>query len=294
MNKPGLRWVLWGLGGLAAVVAIGLAGLFAASEAILDRSYAFSPVTLTPGPGGSDVNAGAGLARVFGCDDCHGADLRGRLLADIPMLARIGTPNLTLLAKTYSDAQLALAIRSGVRPDGRAMLGMPSAVDSRLTDQEVASVIAYLRAKPAGGEAGEGVRLGLLGRLVLVTGKVQTEPQRVAAALARPLPGYGPRTAPGRALARPCAECHGPDLTGDIGPDLRVATAYDIPAFARLLRTGIGLDGKPVKPVGLPEEKGKSLGVMAEVSPRRFGGLSDSDIVALRDYLGARRDHLKN
>jgi cytochrome c553 len=250
MNKPGLRWVLWGLGGLAAVVAIGLAGLFAASEAILDRSYAFSPVTLTPGPGGSDVNAGAGLARVFGCDDCHGADLRGRLLADIPMLARIATPNLTLLAKTYSDAQLALAIRSGVRPDGRAMLGMPSAVDSRLTDQEVASVIAYLRAKPAGGEAGEGVRLGLLGRLVLVTGKVQTEPQRVA--------------------------------------------AYDIPAFARLLRTGIGLDGKPVKPVGLPEEKGKSLGVMAEVSPRRFGGLSDSDIVALRDYLGARRDHLKN
>ena len=150
MNKPGLRWVLWGLGGLAAVVAIGLAGLFAASEAILDRSYAFSPVTLTPGPGGSDVNAGAGLARVFGCDDCHGADLRGRLLADIPMLARIATPNLTLLAKTYSDAQLALAIRSGVRPDGRAMLGMPSAVDSRLTDQEVASVIAYLRAKPAG------------------------------------------------------------------------------------------------------------------------------------------------
>ena len=285
---------MWGLGGLAAIVAIGLAGLFAASEVILDRSYAFSPVTLASGPGGADVDAGARLARVFGCVGCHGEDLRGRLLADIPMVARVRTPNLTLLAKTYSDAQLALAIRSGVRPDGRAVLLMPSAVDSRLSDQEIASVIAYLRGKPAGGEAGEGVWLGPLGRLLLVTGKFQTEPKLVAAALARPLPDYGPQTAPGRALARPCAECHGPDLSGGIGPDLRIAMAYDAPAFTRLLRTGIALDGKPVKPVGLPEEKGKSIGIMAGVGPLIFSGVSDSDIVALYDYLGARRDHLKN
>jgi cytochrome c553 len=229
---------------------------------------------------------------MFGCDVCHGADFRGRLLADIPLVARVGTPNLTLLAKTYSDAQLAFAVRSGVRHDGRAMLLMPSVVASRLSDQEIASVIAYLRRKPAGGDAGEGVRLGPLGRLLLVTGKIQTEPQLVASARARPLPDYGPLTAAGRALARPCAECHGPDLAGDIGPDLRIATAYDPPAFERLLRTGIAPDGKPVRPVGLPEEKGKSAGIMAE-APQAFGGLSDAEIVALRDYLVARADHLK-
>jgi mono/diheme cytochrome c family protein len=208
------------------------------------------------------------------------------------LLARIGTPNLTLVAATNSDARLAQIIRSGVQPDGRPLFLMPSAAPSRLTDPEIGALIAYIRSKPRGGSSGQGVQLGPIARLGLVFGKFKTEPQQVAAAKAKPLPEFGPDTASGRSLARVCAECHGPDLSGDIGPDLRIAAAYDLPSFARLLRTGIGRDGRPVRPTGLPEEK--TIGLMAAESPPRFGGLSDTELAALHAYLTTRVSHLAN
>ncbi|HXQ13328.1 MAG TPA: cytochrome c [Caulobacteraceae bacterium] len=209
----------------------------------------------------------------------------------IPMLARIETPSLTVFAAANSDAQLAEVIRSGVRPDGRPLLLMPSEEASRLSDPEIGALIAYIRAQPRGGSLGQGMQLGPIGRLLLALGQFQTAPQLVAEFRAKPLPDFGPDTAPGRSLARACTQCHGPDLTGDAGPDLRIAAAYDASSFARLLRTGIALDGKPVRPTGQPGES-NTIGLMAEIAPSRFGGLSDADIAALHAYLTTRAAHL--
>lgn len=288
------RWAGWGLVVVILLAGIGWLGLVIASDQLRNHHYVFAAKPLPAGR--EDVAAGAGLSRMFGCTGCHGPDLRGQVLVDDPMLGRFTAPNLTLLAKGYTDTQLAQVIRGGVRPDGSALFIMPSEAFSRLTDQETAEIIGYLRSLPAGGKAlGQTVEPGPIGRLGVVAGEFKVAPELVAQYQQRPLPDYGPETAAGRGVARACAECHGPDLSGakDLGPDLRIAAAYDLPAFARLLRTGAALDGRPVKPIGAIGE-GKSIGLMAEIAPLRFGALTDTEIADLRAYLAARVSHLPN
>lgn len=293
--KTVAKWAARAAVAIVAIVAIAWLGLFAVSESILHKHYPFPANPPALSANGADVAAGAKLARQFGCVGCHGEDLRGQVMKDDLLIGRLYAPNLTLVTKGYSDAQLAAIIRGGVRPDGSALFIMPSEAFSRLTDTEISQIIAYVRSRPAGGApaSGQNLRPQILVQIGLAAGKFKSAPTLVAEYRARPLPDYGPDTSAGRETARACAACHGPDLKGDFGPDLRIAAAYDIPAFQRLLRHGIALDGKPVKPVGAPGES-KTEGLMAEVAPIQFGRLSDADIAALHAYLKARLDHLPN
>jgi mono/diheme cytochrome c family protein len=284
-----VRWTVRTVLVLFALVLIAAIGVYLVTQPMLDRRYPFTPRALAADPAEADVASGAKLVQLFGCKDCHGAALRGQLLYDVPMVARLSAPNLTLVAKSYSDPQIAEMMRSGVRADGTELVGMPSQALSRLTDPEIAAVIAYVRSLPAGGAPPEDKQLRLVGRVLLLAGQLPTTPSLVAKYAAHPLPDFGPATAAGRGFARACAECHGPDLSGDDGPDLRIAAAYDVPAFTRLLRTGIGLDGRPVRPTGLLGESKTGPGLMAQVAGDRAGfGLSDADIAALHAYLQAR------
>jgi mono/diheme cytochrome c family protein len=288
------KWAVRVAAALVAVAVVAWVGIWVTADGILHKPHAFSAQPLTVGASGPDVARGARLAHVFGCTGCHGPDLRGTVMIDDPMLGNISAPNLTLDAKAWSDAQLAAMIRGGVRPDGRPLFIMPSEAFSRLTDPETVDLIAYLRSLPAGGAApGATFQPGIVGRLGLIMGKFEDAPTLVAKYRAHPLPDYGPETAGGRNTARLCAACHGPDLKGDMGPDLRIAAAYDLPAFTRLLRQGVGMDGKTVKPVGAPGEK-KDEGLMSEVAKANLAGLSDAEIADLHAYLKTRLDHLSN
>src|SRR5262249_42720560 len=112
-------------------------------------------------------------------------------------------------------------------------------------------------------------------------GQYQTEPQQIASGHRSP-PDFGAAYAQGRALARACAECHGVDLTGDAlaeGPDLRIAAAYDLPAFERLLRTGVALNGR--RPP-----------LMGDSAPKRFNVLTHDEIATLHAYLSKRVEAL--
>ena len=284
-----VRWTVRTVLVLFALVVIAVVGVYAATQPMIGKHYPFAPTALSADPAEADVSSGAKLVQLFGCKDCHGAGLRGQLLYDIPMVARLSAPNLTLVAKTYSDPQIAEMVRSGVRADGTELVGMPSPALSRLTDPEIAAVIAYVRSLPAGGAAPQDKQLGFVGRVLLLMGKLPTTPSLVAKYAAHPLPDFGPATEAGRGIARACAECHGPDLSGADGPDLRIAAAYDLPAFTRLLRTGVALDGRPVRPIGLIGEDKSGPGLMAQVAREREGfGLSDAEIAALHAYLQAR------
>jgi hypothetical protein len=54
-----------------------------------------------------------------------------------------------------------------------------------------------------------------------------------------------------------------------------VIGSYDLPEFTRLLRTGIGVDGK-------------EHGLMSEVAKARFRHFTDEEIAGLHAYLVAR------
>jgi mono/diheme cytochrome c family protein len=98
---------------------------------------------------------------IMGCGNCHtpvgpqGYDqskaLSGRLVEDSPAFTAISA-NITPggRVKDWSDAELAKAIREGIRPDG-SLIGppMPFEVYHGISDDDLASIVAYLRTVPA-------------------------------------------------------------------------------------------------------------------------------------------------
>jgi mono/diheme cytochrome c family protein len=272
------RWIVRGLIGLVAGAALVVAGAYAASEAILRWPQAKAPVRLAAATDPGAVTRGAHVAKLFGCHDCHGADLSGRLFFDEMPLARIAGPNLTLAMRRQSDSDLARAIRSGVAVDGRSLWIMPSDAFSHLSDGETADLIAYLRTFPAKGSEQPAKVLGPVGRIGILIGKFRSAPAILKASAGTGLPDLGPQHARGRALARACVECHGQDLKGSAvvnAPDRMIAGAYDPADFERLLRTGVAAGGR-------------RLGLMSETAPNRFPAFSHEEVAALHAYLRER------
>ncbi len=59
------------------------------------------------------------------------------------------TPDRETGIGTWTDAQIANAIRNGVRPDGRALVLMPTRYYRDIADDDLAAIVAWLRAQPA-------------------------------------------------------------------------------------------------------------------------------------------------
>ena len=132
---------------LAALGAVGLAGS-ALAEASLERG-----TYLVQGP--------------MGCGNCHtpigpqgplmDQDLTGRVVEDSPAFRAVA-PNITPAGAIagWSDAELMKAIREGLRPDG-SLIGPPMPIGQYrgLSDDDLASVVMYLRSLPATPSAAE-------------------------------------------------------------------------------------------------------------------------------------------
>ncbi len=96
-----------------------------------------------------------------GCGNCHtllgpegpvwSMDLGGRLVEDSPAFTAYA-PNITPGGPIadWSDAELARAIREGIRPDG-SVIGppMPFSMYRGLSDEDLGAIVAYLRTVPA-------------------------------------------------------------------------------------------------------------------------------------------------
>lgn len=96
------------------------------------------------------------------CGNCHtpkdetgqplaGQNLAGSFVIEMPEFTSVA-PNITPGGEIagWSDAEVARAIREGMRPDGR-LLGppMPFEVYRHLSDSDVSAIVAYLRTLPA-------------------------------------------------------------------------------------------------------------------------------------------------
>jgi cytochrome c553 len=233
--------------------------------------------------GVSQVGHGERLARVLGCTGCHGHDLTGHAWIEDPRQAILFTSNLTRAVPLYSDAQLARAIRWGVRPDRSVLWEMPSDIFTHLSEPDMAALIAWLRTVPPSGEPHPRIRIGPEGRRLIETGEIKPAP-----VVARENRGVWPVRLDGRhewaryMIRATCAECHGLDLTGREGneehrgpPDLVVVAGYSRDEFRRLMRTGA--------PIG-----GREMPLMSDVARGRFVHFTDREVDAIYDYLAAR------
>ena len=142
---------------LAGAALAALAGAAWLGERRLGREV---DVRVVPVPYTRDAAAprlGKHLFESRGCSYCHGADGRGITVVhgeDID----VRSPNITRgaggVVADYNEGDWVRTIRHGVNPKGHALLFMPSEAYNRMTDADLAALVAYVRSlAPVAGES---------------------------------------------------------------------------------------------------------------------------------------------
>lgn len=277
----------------AAIVVLAAAVVFAGLQ-LADRRMArhvalqVQPVAVPADD--ASLERGKYLYASRGCVDCHGPGGAGRVLVDNGSDLRIKGPNITTgsgsVVASYQPVDWVRSIRHGVAPSGRPLWMMPSEDYNRLTDADVAALIAYLTSlAPAQGSPAE-VRLPLPARVMYGFGAIRDAAAKIDHALA-PAPAVeeGVTLPHGAYVANMCLGCHGAQLTGGkvpggppewpAAPNLRPVAdsgmaAYASPeAFLGMFRSGLRPDGTKIE-------------VMPFESLRE---MNDTDVRALHLYL---------
>lgn len=282
-----MRWAAYGVAGVVGLLMIGAAVVWLLSWQRLRSAPKPHPEHLVQ-PTAAQLADAPRMAHALGCFSCHGDGLRGHKMFDKPMIGTIWAPNLTLMAAHASDDEIGRAIRQGISDEGSPLVIMPAESFQFLSDGQVGALIAMIRALPRGGTRTPEPFFGPIGRLGLALGRFNTAPALIARFSQQQPIDVGARFEPGRRLAMTnCSGCHGPRLggqeaaPGEISPDLTIVGAYDLPAFRKLLRTGV--------PAG-----GQKLKMMGPTARSDLGHLTDSEVEQLHSYLVARAQALSH
>ena len=277
MQNRWIRRLAYGLGALVTLVAALVVAVYGVTWARVGRTFDVAAAPVPVAHDSATLARGAHLATVIGkCADCHGADYGGKVFIDDPALGRVVARNITPGGEVaqYSDAELARAIRHGVRKNGHGLFIMPSSDYSALSDEDVGALVAYLRALPPVTRPLPPSELHFLARALWTAGQLplmdaftidhaKRAPVRVAEA---PTPAYGHYLAD----VGGCTGCHGPGLSGGkipgTPPDWKPAAnltpagnvgRWSLDDFSRALRTGRRPDGSPIDTIMPWKEAGK-------------------------------------
>jgi mono/diheme cytochrome c family protein len=278
--KTVLKWLGRGALVLAFVLVVALVVVYVESERLLRRTYAVPVTELVIPKDSASIVEGGRLARILGCyNGCHGSEVQGELFVDEFLFATIKSPDLTRVVATLSPGQLERVIRQGVRSNGESVLGMPAASFYYLTDEDLGSVLAFLKSLPPSDGPDTSVRLGPLGRAFLALDKFSLVAEDIDSKA--PRPGRGDGTDPvqlGRYLVTTaCTECHGQNLRGRALPGLKtpslaIARAYTADHFRTLMAVGVTRDGR-------------ELDLMALMSRKRFSHFTETEVEAIHAFL---------
>jgi len=268
----------WGALAILALAVLVPAAVYLASEAEIIRRYTLPSSILHAKLTPEAIARGKHLAAIFGCADCHGADMKGRVLYEDHDF-RIAATDLTAFAEKATDEDFDRAVRHGLSPRARALWVMPADSYVYMRSADLADIVSYIRSLPADAGPIHEPGFGLSARLALLQCKLKpASPYELGQNT--PL-DVGPHWSGGRYLAAiGCSQCHGSDLTGDTGaPDLKVAAGYSREQFFRLLHGGAEKNGK--------------LTQMSAVGGARFFALRDYEADALYNYLVERARVMK-
>lgn len=269
--KP--RWLLrslWALLGLVVLLGAAVAIGAQLAERKMQRQLVVDVADVPLREDVASIERGRYLYASRGCADCHGANGAGHTFINDPNGLLVRGPNLTSGAhsavRDYRSIDWVRIVRHGIKRDGRPALIMPSEDYNRLTNDDLAALVAYVRQlPPVDGEPGA-VRLPLPVKLLYAVGVVQDAYEKIDHRLPpqQPVP-EAVTPAHGAYVANMCMGCHGPQLSGGkipgAPPDWPAAsnlTPGEGSAMARyasaaqfraMLATGKRPDGTAVSPV---------------------------------------------
>ncbi len=271
-----LSWIGGTFVAVAFLALVFVGWIYSASEAHL-RSFNRPPPFAHDIPqDAATIARGDHLVRTRGCRGCHGDDLAGQLMWGYAV-----APNLPRLARSESAAMLEAAIRHGIGHDGTAFYSMPSYNFIRLTDDDMAAIIAYFRSAPVVEKDLPLPSLPWSIHYNIALGRDDA----VAAYVGRVPPlrrtnDPDPRIARGEYTAMTtCNECHGLSLRADVpwfddhpAPDLVIAGSYSEADFRHLMRTGKAMGNR-------------ELEMMSPVARGRFAHFTDEEVGDLYAFL---------
>ena len=279
------RVLKWGGAGLAALLATTVACVSVLTLAGLVKLHtrrAPVPALKVAGTPGQ-IQRGQAIATSF-CDACHsttgpltgGEDIGGHF--PMPVGSFVAS-NLTPAGPLHrwSDGEIFRAIRNGVDADGHWLIIMSYTNAGQLSDDDIQALIAYLRSRPAAGQATVNPpdQLNLFGVMMLGAGMLPAGKPVLTSVITAP--PKGPTVPYGAYILsyQDCRECHGANLAGGvegqlgpIGPNLNLVKRWKREEFIATMRTGIDPGGHalsqqmPWRPIGKMDDE--ELGAVYE------------------------------
>lgn len=288
IHNTALRWIALGpsifLASIAVVLIIcGVIGFRIINSTGSHPVDATVKVAATP----ERVARGEQISAI--CGGCHSTKLGGPLVGSNffedggPPIGTLYAPNLTPAGEIagWTDGEVIRAIREGVHQSGRALIVMPSESFHNMSDDDVQSIVAYLRSQAPEGKRSPAAKFNVIGALFFGLGIAETS---VQPAISHPVvaPARGTSAAYGKYLISiaSCTGCHGGDLRGRTpkgpGPPaapnmIAIASTWDADGFVKTFRTGTDPTGHKVT----AQMPWRSVG--------RFA--SDDDLRAIHAYL---------
>jgi cytochrome c553 len=259
-----LRWIGYGLAGLIGLVVVVLLGVYFASSRHLGRTYRFPDMAVQAGGDSASLERGRHLVEVVGkCQECHGDDYGGKMLADSWAFGRLAATNITAGrggVKKFTDADWDRALRHGVDPDGRPLVFMPAEAFTVLSDGDLGAIVGYMRTVAPVDREWPAPRVGPIARALYLKGDFPLLPVTLIdhnAARRPPTPGVTVEYGVYLATIGGCRNCHGADLAGTGAPDVPDITRSRLGTwtetdFFRALRQGQRPDGGAIDPVRMP------------------------------------------
>lgn len=268
-----LKKILLGVGIVLALIIVGISGfltkVYLSTESRRNTTYQVNPQSLTVIGDSVQIAYGNRLMTAKGCRDCHGEDLGGKVFIDDPKLAFLVGKNLTKgkggLATDHNISDWVLALKHGIRKDGKPLLFMPSHEYTLLSEQDISALVAYAMSLPPVDREFPDQQIGLLGRVLTDIGKLDLFPaelidhnrQLVKEVTAEVSVDFG------KYLSSGCQGCHRANMKGgepvapgfppvaDISSTGKVAN-WTEDQFIQTLRTGKTPEGKILNPAEMP------------------------------------------
>jgi mono/diheme cytochrome c family protein len=269
-----LKWVGIVLGVLLVILIVAGVILNIDASNRINRTYDIQAEAITIPTDDEALARGEHLARVL-CIECHGGDLGGDTMVEEAGLVTIHAPNLTPGEggiSDLSDEEVILAMRHGIRYDGKPLFIMPAETFIHWSEEDLAATIAYLRSLPPSNREYARPQTSVIARALLGLGMFGEPFPAEYIDHDQPfpeMPEVSANEAYGEYLARAvaCTLCHGDNLAGGItpanappgefptSPNLTPAgnlVSWSEEDFLQTLQTGIKPNGEQIDPDHMP------------------------------------------
>jgi cytochrome c553 len=287
-----VKKILRGFGIFLGVLVIVVAGFYTkvyfSTQSRLNKTYAVNPTVLQIKNDSAMLAKGKRLSVVKGCNDCHGTDFAGKIIHEDVMLGRLTSSNLTRgqggLPSDYSEKDWVLALKHGIRKDGKPLVFMPSHEFTLLSEDDMRSLISYLQQVPPVDKVLPKLEVGPLARILADIGdfplvpaeKIDHNRMLVKSVKEEVSIEYG------KYLSTSCQGCHKESMKGGeaVAPGFPIVAdisssgnpgKWSDEQFIQTLRTGVTPEGKVLNPDEMPWPMAKEL--------------TDTELKALHKYL---------